>query len=72
VTTSLTHAGYVSTRQKLAQMEARLKALRLRNDLRAGHRADVERSYLDMMRQYRRDIKLFETAHPELAPSNEK
>jgi hypothetical protein len=60
MTTPLTNEGYVHTKEKLAQMEARLAALRRRNDLTPVHRAEVERSYEDMIRQYRRDLKLFE------------
>jgi hypothetical protein len=53
----------LQTKQKLAGMEARLKKLRERTDLDPRHYAAVERSYLDMIRQYRRDIKLYEFAH---------
>jgi hypothetical protein len=63
MTTRLTAAGYAGTKEKLARMEARLEALLQRTDLEPLHRAEVERSYRDMMRQYRRDIKLYEAAH---------
>jgi hypothetical protein len=56
---------------KLANMEARLAALRSRGDLTSIHKQEVERSYLDMLRQYRRDIKLYEATHPELCSSKE-
>ena len=56
----LTPAGYVQTKEKLARMEARLAALRLRTDLDPRHREDVQQSYEDMMCQYLRDVLLFE------------
>jgi hypothetical protein len=67
MTTHLTLAGYLQTKEKLAQMEARRAALASRTDLDPIHRAEVERSYEDMMRQYRRDLKLYEAAHPEIS-----
>ncbi len=63
MTEPMTHAGYLSTKQKLANMEARLAALRARTDLDPAHRAGVEQSYLDMMRQYSRELKLYEAAN---------
>jgi hypothetical protein len=59
----LTFEGYKSTKEKLRQMEARLAALQKRTDLHPLHRSEVQRSYEDMMRQYRRDLKLYEAAH---------
>jgi hypothetical protein len=50
-------------KEKLALMEARSQALLQRAELEPGHRAEVERSYRDMMRKYRRDIKHYEAAH---------
>jgi hypothetical protein len=55
--------GYLRTKEKLAQMEGRLAALRKRTDLHPIHRAEAERSYEDMMRQYRRDLLLYEAIH---------
>jgi hypothetical protein len=63
MTTRLTAAGYAGTKKKLAQLEARLETLLQRTDLEPLHRAEVERSYRDMIRQYRHDIKLYEAAH---------
>ena len=63
MTTPLTPGGYEQTKKKLALMKARLAALRERTDLHPNHRAAVEHSYLDMMRQYLRDIKLYEAKH---------
>jgi hypothetical protein len=63
VTELLTEKGYQLTKQKLANMKARLAALLARDDLHPLHRAAVEKSYRDMMRQYLRDVKLYEAAH---------
>jgi hypothetical protein len=62
MTEPLTQAGYLSTKKKLANMEARLTALRARTDLDPAYRSGVERSYLDMMRQYLRELQLYEAA----------
>jgi hypothetical protein len=62
MTPSLTPEGYVQTKEKLAQLKARLAALRQRTDLDPTHRAEVERSYEEMIRQYLREIKLYEAA----------
>jgi hypothetical protein len=63
MTSLLSEVGYLHTKENLAQMEVRLAALRKRMDLDPSHHAEVEHSYLDMMRQYLRDIKLYEAAH---------
>lgn len=63
MTELLTETGYQLTKQKLANMKARLAALLASADLHPLHRAAVEKSYRDMMRQYLRDIKLYEAAH---------
>jgi hypothetical protein len=60
------HASYLQTKEKLAGMEARLSALTARTDLDPTHRAEVQRSYEEMIRQYRRDLLLYEASHPEL------
>jgi hypothetical protein len=65
MTSPLTDAGYLQTREKLAQMEERLAALQRRADLHPSHRAAAERSYRDMIRQYRRDLKLYEATYPD-------
>ncbi len=67
MTERLTHAGYLATKSKFANMEARLAALRKRTDLDPAHKAEVERSYQDMMRQYLRDVLLYEATHPASA-----
>ena len=63
MTPILTPEGYAQTKMKLANMEARLAALRSRGQLDSIHKQEVERSYLDMIRQYRREIKLYEATH---------
>jgi len=63
MTPRLTPEGYAQTKKKLASMEARLAALLPRTDLNPIHKSEVERSYRDMMRQYLRDIKLYEAAN---------
>ncbi len=71
MTTPLTEPGYLQTKKKLAQMEDRLATLRRRTDLDPAHRAEVEQSYQDMIRQYRRDLKLYEAAHATPAAPKE-
>ncbi len=41
MTEPLTQAGYLSTKKKLANMKARLVALRARTDLDPAHRAQA-------------------------------
>jgi hypothetical protein len=60
----LTPAGYANSKKKLASMEARLETLRHREDLHPSRKSATERSYLDAIRQYRREIKLYEAAYP--------
>ncbi len=62
-TEPMTESGYLLAKEKLANMEARLAVLRTRTDLDPAQRAAVEQSYLDMIRQYRREIKLHEASH---------
>jgi hypothetical protein len=71
MTPRLTHEGYLQTKEKLALMETRLAALRTRTDLHPAHKAEVEQSYQDMMRQYLREIKLYEATHPTSAAAPE-
>jgi len=65
MTHELNEAGYRQTRAKLANMERRLKALEERTDLGTEHRDATRRSYLEMMKQYSREIKLYEAQHPD-------
>lgn len=72
MTPRLTREGYEQTKMKLANMEARFAALGERNDINPVHKAEAERSYIDMICQYRREIKLYEAAQasaPEPPPA---
>jgi hypothetical protein len=63
----LTDKGYEQTKAKLAQLEQRLTVLRARTDLHPSHHLAAERSYLDMIGQYKRDLKLYEAVHSQSA-----
>ena len=63
----LTPAGYEQTKEKLAKLEIRLAELDRRTPMSPQHRAEARRSYQQMIGQYRREIKLYEAAHPESA-----
>ena len=56
----MTPGGYAQTKAKLEDLERRLAGLASRTDLKPLHRAEVRRSYESMIRQYRREMKLFE------------
>ena len=56
----LTDEGYEQTKDKLRDLATRLEKIEKRTDLDAGHLASVRGSYKMMMREYLRDIKLFE------------
>ena len=56
----LSPQGYEQTKAKLTNLEARLAEIERRDDLPAGHRREVCRSYHEMMQQYRREIKVYE------------
>jgi len=56
----LTAEGYEQTKEKLRDLEARLAAIEKRTDLDPQHLASVERSYKMMMREFLKDIKLYE------------
>lgn len=57
---SLTAEGYEQTKRKLARLKERLARIDEMNELSESHRTEVRRSYETMMRQYRREIKLYE------------
>jgi hypothetical protein len=59
-TSLLTPAAYEETQRKLAKLEARLQALHLRTDVDAALKEEGRRSYEEMIRQLRREIKLYE------------
>jgi hypothetical protein len=71
----LTAEGYAQTKQKLADLQRRLAEIEKRTDLDADHLAGVLRSYKMMMREYLKDIKLYEarlgkhTSAPSPLPS---
>ena len=60
MTPQLTPAGYDQTLSKLAELKQRLNRLDRRQDLDPQHHAEVRQSYLRMISQYRREIKLYE------------
>lgn len=68
MTPLLTPEGYAQTKTKLANMHARLASLRARTDISTIHLREVESSYLDMIRQYRRELKLYEAVHGQAGP----
>jgi hypothetical protein len=52
--------GYEQTKRKLAELEGRQAEIAARTDLSPPHREQVLLSYREMMRQYRREMKLHE------------
>ena len=56
----LSPGGYAQTQAKLENLERRLAKLLSRDDLRGIHLAEVRHSYMRMIRQYRRELKLYE------------
>jgi hypothetical protein len=56
----LTPGGYAQTKAKLENLEHRLADVEARSDLKPMHLAEVRRSYRSMIRQYRREMKLYE------------
>jgi hypothetical protein len=67
MTTRLTPEGYAQTKAKLENLERRLADLQSRTDLTPLHLADVRRSYTSMIRQYRREITLYEAGQSQRA-----
>ena len=63
MTELLTSEGYQQTKEKLADLEGRLAEIEKRTDLDPQHLADVRRSYRTVMREYLREIKLYEAKH---------
>ena len=62
MTAVLTHDGYEQTKAKLQRLEQRLVALAGRTDLSPVHLREAQGSYSEMIRQYRREIKLYEAS----------
>jgi hypothetical protein len=71
VTPELCDAGYLQTKAKLADLLERRARITPRADLSLVHRAEVLRSYDRMIRQYRREIKLYEAIHAPAPDSAE-
>jgi len=72
MTPELSEAGYVQTKGKLADLLERRSVIATRTDLSTTHRAEVLRSYDRMIKQYRREIKLYEATHEAATESAEK
>lgn len=64
MTANLTKRGYLQTREKLAGLQNRLAEIEQRTDLAPAHHSAVTQSYREMIRQYMREIKLYEEKHP--------
>jgi hypothetical protein len=60
----LTTEGYLQTKEKLRDLQTRLAEIEKRTDLSAEHLTSVRRSYKMMMREYLKEIKLFEARKP--------
>jgi hypothetical protein len=60
MTEPLTAEGYEQTKEKLRDLETRLAAIEKRTDLGPTHLESVRRSYRMMMREYLKEIKLYE------------
>ena len=56
----LTAEGYEQTKEKLSDLVERLAKIEKRTDLHAEHLESIRRSYKMMMREFLRDIKLYE------------
>jgi hypothetical protein len=72
MTPELSDAGYIQTKSKLADLLERRSLIAARTDLSETHRAEVLRSYDRMVKQYRREIKLYEATHETAAEAAEK
>jgi hypothetical protein len=64
----LTAEGYEQTKEKLRDLETRLSEIEKRSDLSPTRLASVRRSYAMMMREYLRDIKLYEAKRDKQNP----
>jgi hypothetical protein len=72
MTPELDEAGYLQTKSKLADLLDRRSRIAARTDLGPAHRGEVVRSYDRMIRQYRREIKLYEANHAAAPEAAEK
>lgn len=69
MTATLTPEGYEQTKEKLRDLETRLAAIENRSDLDASHLESVRRSYKMMMREFLKEIKLYEAKQESLRSS---
>ena len=65
----LTTEAYEQAKTKLRDLETRLAALNQRVNLKPAHQASVRRSYTMMMREFLRNIKLYEANHGKQNPT---
>ena len=66
MTEMLTAEGYEQTKEKLHDLQVRLMDIEKRTDLNPDHLESVRRSYRMIMREYLREIKLYEAKHKSL------
>ena len=71
MTEMLTAEGYEQTRVKLRDLETRLAEIEKRTDLDPARLASIRRSYTMMMREFLRDIKLYEAKQGRAVPSHD-
>ncbi len=64
----LTAEGYEQTKEKLRDLEMRLAEIEKRTDLSPDHLESVRRSYKMMMREFLKEIKLYETKQGKQEP----
>ena len=72
MTPELSDAGYIQTKRKLADLLERRSLIAARTDVSPTHLAEVLRSYDRMVKQYRREIKLYEATHETAAEAAKK
>ncbi len=65
---TLTAEGYEQTKEKLRDLETRLAEIEKRTDLTPEHLESVRRSYKMMMRDYLKEIKLYEAKQGKKQP----
>ncbi len=65
---TLTAEGYEQTKEKLRDLETRLAEIEKRTDLKPDHLESVRRSYKMMMREFLKEIKLYEAKQGKKEP----
>jgi len=65
---TLTAEGYEQTKEKLRDLETRLAEIEKRLDLNPDHLESVRRSYKMMMREFLKEIKLYEAKQGKKEP----